>query len=138
MNTKDIWVNEFTKRDLKVPDLINEMQPVVYEDNITSIAALDEFLNEICSLANRELIKEISYSEPNEGELEIVMTKDYEAISDRLITIIAKKAEIDYDSAEYDTLINLPTLNQKLVAKIITKPKSNFEFIKRVLDDIKF
>ena len=138
MNTKDIWVNEFTKRDLKVPDLINEMQPVIYEDNITSIAALDEFLNEICSLANRELIKEISYSEPNEGELEIVITKDYEAISDRLITIIAKKAEIDYDSAEYDTLINLPTLNQKLVAKIITKPKSNFEFIKRVLDDIKF
>ena len=138
MNTKDIWVNEFTKRDLKVPDLINEMQPVVYEDNITSIAALDEFLNEICSLANRELIKEISYSEPNEGELEIVITKDYEAISDRLITIIAKKAEIDYDSAEYDALIDLPTLNQKLVAKIITKPKSNFEFIKRVLDDIKF
>ena len=138
MNTKEIWVNEFTKRDLKVPDLINEMQPVVYEDNITSIAALDEFLNEICSLANRELIKEISYSEPNEGELEIVITKDYEAISDRLITIIAKKAEIDYDSAEYDALIDLPTLNQKLVAKIITKPKSNFEFIKRVLDDIKF
>ena len=138
MNTKDVWVNEFTKRDLKVPDLINEMQPVVYEDNITSIAALDEFLNEICSLANRELIKEISYSEPNEGELEIVITKDYEAISDRLITIIAKKAEIDYDSAEYDALIDLPTLNQKLVAKIITKPKSNFEFIKRVLDDIKF
>ena len=138
MNTKDIWVNEFTKRDLKVPDLINEMQPVVYEDNITSIAALDEFLNEICSLANRELIKEISYSEPNEGELEIVITKDYEAISDRLITIIAKKAEIDYDSAEYDALIDLPTLNQKLIAKIITKPKSNFEFIKRVLDDIKF
>ena len=138
MNTKDIWVNEFTKRDLKVPDLINEMQPVVYENNITSIAALDEFLNEICSLANRELIKEISYSEPNEGELEIVITKDYEAISDRLITIIAKKAEIDYDSAEYDALIDLPTLNQKLVAKIITKPKSNFEFIKRVLDDIKF
>lgn len=138
MNTKDIWVNEFTKRDLKVPDLINEMQPVVYEDNITSIAALDEFLNEICSLANRELIKEISYSEPNEGELEIVITKDYEAISDRLITIITKKAEIDYDSAEYDALIDLPTLNQKLVAKIITKPKSNFEFIKRVLDDIKF
>ena len=138
MNTKDIWVNEFTKRDLKVPDLINEMQPVVYEDNITSIAALDEFLNEICSLANRELIKEISYSEPNEGKLEIVITKDYEAISDRLITIIAKKAEIDYDSAEYDALIDLPTLNQKLVAKIITKPKSNFEFIKRVLDDIKF
>ena len=138
MNTKDIWVNEFTKRDLKVPDLINEMQPVVYEDNITSIAALDEFLNEICSLANRELIKEINYSEPNEGELEIVITKDYEAISDRLITIIAKKAEIDYDSAEYDALIDLPTLNQKLVAKIITKPKSNFEFIKRVLDDIKF
>ena len=138
MNTKELWVNEFTKRDLKVPDLINEMQPVVYEDNITSIAALDEFLNEICSLANRELIKEISYSEPNEGELEIVITKDYEAISDRLITIIAKKAEIDYDSAEYDALIDLPTLNQKLVAKIITKPKSNFEFIKRVLDDIKF
>ena len=138
MNTKDIWVNEFTKRDLKVPDLINEMQPVIYEDNITSIAALDEFLNEICSLANRELIKEISYNEPNEGELEIVITKDYEAISDRLITIIAKKAEIDYDSAEYDALIDLPTLNQKLVAKIITKPKSNFEFIKRVLDDIKF
>ena len=138
MNTKDIWVNEFTKRDLKVPDLINEMQPVIYEDNITSIAALDEFLNEICSLANRELIKEISYSEPNEGELEIIITKDYEAISDRLITIIAKKAEIDYDSAEYDALIDLPTLNQKLVAKIITKPKSNFEFIKRVLDDIKF
>ena len=138
MNTKDIWVNEFTKRDLKVPDLINEMQPVVYEDNITSIAALDEFLNEICSLANRELIKEISYSEPNEGELEIVITKDYEAISDRLITIITKKAEIDYDSAEYDALIDLPALNQKLVAKIITKPKSNFEFIKRVLDDIKF
>lgn len=138
MNTKEIWVNEFTKRDLKVPDLINEMQPVIYEDNITSIAALDEFLNEICSLANRELIKEISYSEPNEGELEIVITKDYEAISDRLITIIAKKAEIDYDSAEYDALIDLPTLNQKLVAKIITKPKSNFEFIKRVLDDIKF
>ena len=138
MNTKDIWVNEFTKRDLKVPDLINEMQPVVYEDNITSIAALDEFLNEICSLANRELIKEINYSEPNKGELEIVITKDYEAISDRLITIIAKKAEIDYDSAEYDALIDLPALNQKLVAKIITKPKSNFEFIKRVLDDIKF
>ena len=138
MNTKDIWVNEFTKRDLKVPDLINEMQPVIYEDNITSIAALDEFLNEICSLANRELIKEISYSEPNEGKLEIVITKDYEAISDRLITIIAKKAEIDYDSAEYDALIDLPTLNQKLIAKIITKPKSNFEFIKRVLDDIKF
>ena len=138
MNTKDIWVNEFTKRDLKVPDLINEMQPVVYEDNITSIAALDEFLNEICSLANRELIKEISYSEPNEGKLEIVITKDYEAISDRLITIIAKKAKIDYDSAEYDALIDLPALNQKLVAKIITKPKSNFEFIKRVLDDIKF
>ena len=138
MNTKEIWVNEFTKRDLKVPDLINEMQPVIYENNITSIAALDEFLNEICSLANRELIKEISYSEPNEGELEIVITKDYEAISDRLITIIAKKAEIDYDSAEYDALIDLPTLNQKLVAKIITKPKSNFEFIKRVLDDIKF
>ena len=138
MNTKDIWVNEFTKRDLKVPDLINEMQPIIYEDNITSIAALDEFLNEICSLANRELIKEISYSEPNEGELEIVITKDYEAISDRLITIIAKKAEIDYDSAEYDALIDLPALNQKLVARIITKPKSNFEFIKRVLDDIKF
>ena len=138
MNTKEIWVNEFTKRDLKVPDLINEIQPVIYEDNITSIAALDEFLNEICSLANRELIKEISYSEPNEGELEIVITKDYEAISDRLITIIAKKAEIDYDSAEYDALIDLPTLNQKLVAKIITKPKSNFEFIKRVLDYIKF
>ena len=138
MNTKELWVNEFTKRDLKVPDLINEMQPVIYEDNITSIAALDEFLNEICSLANRELIKEISYSEPNEGELEIVITKDYQAISDRLITIISKKAEIDYDSAEYDALINLPTLNQKLVAKIITKPKSNFEFIKRVLDDIKF
>ena len=138
MNTKELWVNEFTKRDLKVPDLINEMQPVIYEDNITSIAALDEFLNEICSLANRELIKEISYSEPNEGELEIVITKDYELISDRLITVIAKKAEIDYDSAEYDALIDLPTLNQKLVAKIITKPKSNFEFIKRVLDDIKF
>ena len=138
MNTKELWVNEFTKRDLKVPDLINEMQPVIYEDNITSIAALDEFLNEICSLANRELIKEISYSEPNEGELEIVITNDYEAISDRLITIIAKQTEIDYDSAEYDALINLPTLNQKLVAKIITKPKSNFEFIKRVLDDIKF
>ena len=138
MNTKELWVNEFTKRNLKVPDLINEMQPVVYEDNITSIAALDEFLNEICSLANRELIKEISYSEPNEGELEIVITKDYELISDRLITIIAKKAEIDYDSAEYDALIDLPALNQKLVAKIITKPKSNFEFIKRVLDDIKF
>ena len=138
MNTKDIWVNEFTKRGLKVPDLINEMQPVVYEDNITSIAAIDEFLNEICSLANRELIKEISYSEPNEGELEIVITKDYEAISDRLITIIAKKAEIDYDSAEYDALIDLPALNQKLIAKIITEPKSNFEFIKRVLDDIKF
>ena len=138
MNTKELWVNEFTKRNLKVPDLINEMQPVVYEDNITSIAALDEFLNEICSLANRELIKEISYSEPNEGELEIVITKDYELISDRLITIIAKKAEIDYDSAEYDALIDLPALNQKLVAKIITKPKSNFEFIKRVLNDIKF
>lgn len=138
MNTKDIWVNEFTKRDLKVPDLINEMQPVVYEDNITSIAALDEFLNEICSLANRELIKEISYSEPNEGELEIVITEDYEAISDRLITIIAKQTEIDYDSAEYDTLIDLPALDQKLIAKIITEPKSNFEFIKRVLDDIKF
>ena len=41
MNTKEIWVNEFTKRGLKVPDLINEMQPVVYEDNITSIAALE-------------------------------------------------------------------------------------------------
>ena len=138
MNTKDIWVNEFTKRDLKVPDLINEMQPVVYEDDITSIAALDEFLNEICSLANRELIKEISYSEPNEGELEIVITEDYEALSDRLVTIIAKQTEIDYDSAEYDTLIDLPTLDRKLIAKIITKPKSNFEFIKRVLDDIKF
>ena len=138
MNTKDIWVNEFTKRDLKVPDLINEMQPVVYEDNITSIAALDEFLNEICSLANRELIKEISYSEPNEGKLEIVITEDYEAISDRLITIIAKKAEIDYDSTEYDALIDLPVLDRKLIAKIITEPKSNFEFIKRVLDDIKF
>ena len=138
MNTKDIWVNEFTKRGLKVPDLINEMQPVVYEDNITSIAALDEFLNEICSLANRELIKEISYSEPNEGELEIVITEDYEAISDRLITIIAKQTEIDYDSAEYDALIDLPALDRKLIAKIITEPKSNFEFIKRVLDDIKF
>ena len=138
MNTKDIWLNEFTKRDLKVPDLINEMQPVVYEDNITSIAALDEFLNEICSLANRELIKEISYSEPNEGELEIVITEDYEAISDRLITIIAKQAKIDYDDAEYDALIDLPALSRKLIAKIITKPKSNFEFIKRVLDDIKF
>ena len=137
MNTKDVWVNEFTKRDLKVPDLINEMQPVVYRNAITSIADLDEFLNEICSLANRELIKEISYSEPNEGELEIVVIKDYEAISDRLITIIAKKAEIDYDSAEYDALIDLPTLTSKLVAKIISKPKSNLEFIKRVLDDIK-
>lgn len=138
MNTKDIWVNEFTKRDLKVPDLINEMQPVVYRDNITSIAALDEFLNEICSLADRELIKEISYSEPNEGELEIVITEDYEALSDRLITIIAKQAEIDYDDAEYDALIDLPVLSRKLIAKIITKPKSNFEFIKKVLDDIKF
>ena len=138
MNTKDIWVNEFTKRGLKVPDLINEMQPVVYEDNITSIAALDEFLNEICSLADRELIKEISYSEPNEGELEIVITEDYEALSDRLITIIAKQAEINYDDAEYDALIDLPTLSRKLIAKIITKPKSNFEFIKRLLDDIKF
>lgn len=137
MNTKDIWVNEFTKRDLKVPDLINEMQPVVYRDAITSIADLDEFLNEICSLVDRELIKEISYSEPNEGELEIVIIKDYEAISDRLITIIAKRAEIDYDDAEYDALINLPTLTSKLVAKIISKPKSNFEFIKRMLDDIK-
>ena len=138
MNTKDIWINEFTKRGLKVPDLINEMQPVVYEDNITSIAALDEFLNEICSLADRELIKEISYSEPNEGELEIVITEDYEALSDRLITIIAKQAEINYDDAEYDALIDLPTLSRKLIAKIITKPKSNFEFIKRLLDDIKF
>ena len=138
MNTKELWVNEFTKRDLKVPDLINEMQPVIYEDNITSIAALDEFLNEICCLANRELIKEISYSEPNEGELEIVIIKDYEALSDRLITIIAKQAEIDYDDAEYDALIDLPVLSQKLITKIITKPKSNFEFIKRVLDDIKF
>ena len=138
MNTKELWVNEFTKRDLKVPDLINEMQPVVYRDNITSIAALDEFLNEICSLANRELIKEISYSEPNEGELEIVITEDYEALSDRLITILAKQAEIDYDDAEYDALIDLPALSRKLIAKIITKPKSNFEFIKRLLDDIKF
>ena len=138
MNTKELWVNEFAKRDLKVPDLINEMQPVVYEDNITSIAALDEFLNEICSLADRELIKEISYSEPNEGELEIVITEDYEALSDRLITIIAKQAEIDYDDAEYDALIDLPALSRKLIAKIITKPKSNFEFIKRLLDDIKF
>ena len=138
MNTKDIWVNEFTKRGLKVPDLINEMQPVVYEDNITSIAALDEFLNEICCLANRELIKEISYSEPNEGELEIVITKDYEALSDRLITIIAKQAEIDYDDAEYDALIDLPVLSQKLITKIISEPKSNFEFIKKVLDDVKF
>ena len=138
MNTKELWVNEFTKRDLKVPDLINEMQPVIYEDNITSIADLDEFLNEICSLANRELIKEISYSEPNEGELEIVITEDYEALSDRLITIIAKQAKIDYDDAEYDALIDLPALSRKLIAKIITKPKSNFEFIKRVLDDIKF
>lgn len=138
MNTKDLWVNEFTKRDLKVPDLINEMQPVVYRDNITSIADLDEFLNEICSLADRELIKEISYSEPNEGELEIVITEDYEAISDRLITVIAKQAEIDYDDAEYDALIDLPALSRKLIAKIITKPKSNFEFIKRLLDDIKF
>ena len=138
MNTKELWVNEFTKRDLKVPDLINEMQPVVHRDNITSIAALDEFLNEICSLADRELIQEISYSEPNEGELEIVITKDYEAISDRLITIIAKQAEIDYDSAEYAALIDLPTLTSTVVAKIISKPKSNFEFIKKVLDDIKF
>ena len=138
MNTKELWVNEFTKRDLKVPDLINEMQPVVHRDNITSIAALDEFLNEICSLADRELIKEISYSEPNEGELEIVITKDYEAISDRLITLIAKQAEIDYDSAEYDALIDLPTLTSIIVAKIISKPKSNFEFIKKVLDNIKF
>ena len=138
MNTKELWVNEFTKRGLKVPDLINEMQPVIYRDNITSIAALDEFLNEICSLADRELIKEISYSEPNEGELEIVITEDYEALSDRLITIIAKQAEIDYDDAEYDALIDLPALSRKLIAKIITEPKSNFEFIKRVLDDIKF
>ena len=138
MNTKELWVNEFTKRGLKVPDLINEMQPIVYEDNITSIAALDEFLNEICCLANKGLLKEISYSEPNEGELEIVITKDYEALSDRLITIIAKQAEIDYDDAEYDTLIALPVLNQKLVAKIISEPKSSLEFIKRVLDDIKF
>lgn len=138
MNTKELWVNEFTKRDLKVPDLINEMQPVVYRDNITSIADLDEFLNEICSLADRELIKEISYSEPNEGELEIVITEDYEALSDRLITVIAKQAEIDYDDAEYDALIDLPALSRKLIAKIITKPKSNFEFIKRLLDDIKF
>ena len=138
MNTKDLWINEFTKRDLKVPDLISEMQPVIYRDNITSIAALDEFLNEICSLADRELIKEISYSEPNEGELEIVITEDYEALSDRLITIIAKQAEIDYDDAEYDALIDLPALSRKLIAKIITKPKSNFEFIKRLLDDIKF
>ena len=138
MNTKELWVNEFTKRDLKVPDLINEMQPVVHRDNITSIAALDEFLNEICSLADRELIQEISYSEPNEGELEIVITKDYEAISDRLITLIAKQAEIDYDSAEYDALIDLPTFTSTVVAKIISKPKSNFEFIKKVLDDIKF
>lgn len=138
MNTKELWVNEFTKRDLKVPDLINEMQPVIYRDNITSIADLDEFLNEICSLADRELIQEISYSEPNEGELEIVITEDYEALSDRLITIIAKQAEIDYDDAEYDALIDLPALSRKLIAKIITKPKSNFEFIKKVLDDIKF
>lgn len=138
MNTKELWVNEFTKRDLKVPDLINEMQHIIYRDNITSIATLDEFLNEICSLADRELIKEISYSEPNEGELKIVITKDYEAISDRLITIIAKKAEIDYDDAEYDALIDLPALSQKLIAKIISKPKSNFEFIKKVLNDIKF
>ena len=138
MNTKNIWVNEFTKRGLKVPDLINEMQPVIHKDNITSIAALDEFLNEICSLANRELIKEINYSEPNEGELEIVITEDYEVLSDRLVTIIAKQAEIDYDDAEYDALIDLPTLSRKLIAKIITKPKSNFEFIKRVLDDTKF
>ena len=138
MNTKELWVNEFTKRDLKVPDLINEMQPVIYRDNITSIADLDEFLNEICSLADRELIKEISYSEPNEGELEIVITEDYEALSDRLITIIAKQAEIDYDDAEYDVLLDLPALSRKLIAKIITKPKSNFEFIKKVLDDIKF
>ena len=138
MNTKDIWVNEFTKRGLKVPDLINEMQPIVYEDNITSIAALDEFLNEICCLANRELIKEISYSEPNEGELEIIITEDYEALSDRLVTIIAKQAEINYDDAEYDALIDLPALSRKLIAKVISKPKSNFEFIKKVLDDIKF
>ena len=138
MNTKNIWVNEFTKRDLKVPDLINEMQPVVYRDAITSIADLDEFLNEICSLADRELIKEISYSEPNEGELKVVITKDYEALSDRLITIITKQAGIDYDSTEYDDLINLPILTSKLVARIISKPKSNFEFIKRLLDDIKF
>lgn len=138
MNTKELWVNEFTKRDLKVPDLINEMQPVIYRDNITSIAALDEFLNEICSLADRELIKEISYSEPNKGELEIVITEDYEALSDRLITIIAKQTEIDYDDAEYDALIDLPALSRKLIAKIISKPKSNFEFIKKVLDDIKF
>lgn len=138
MNTKELWVNEFTKRDLKVPDLINEMQPVVYRDSITSIADLDEFLNEICSLADRELIKEISYSEPNEGELEIVITKDYEAISDRLITLITKQAEIDYDDAEYDALIDLPALTSTIVAKIISKPKSNFEFIKRLLDDIKF
>lgn len=138
MNTKELWINEFTKRDLKVPDLINEMQPVVHRDNITSIAALDEFLNEICSLADRELIQEISYSEPNEGELEIVITKDYEAISDRLITLIAKQAEIDYDSAEYAALIDLPTLTSTVVAKIISKPKSNFEFIKKLLDDIKF
>lgn len=138
MNTKELWVNEFTKRGLKVPDLINEMQPVIYRDNITSIADLDEFLNEICSLADRELIKEISYSEPNEGELEIVITEDYEALSDRLITIIAKQAEIDYDDAEYDALIDLPALSRKLIAKIITKPKSNFEFIKRLLDNIKF
>lgn len=138
MNTKDIWVNEFTKRDLKVPDLINEMQPVIYRDNITSIADLDEFLNEICSLADRELIKEISYSEPNEGELKIIITEDYEALSDRLVTIIAKQAEIDYDDAEYDALIDLPALSRKLIAKIISEPKSNFEFIKKVLDDIKF
>lgn len=138
MNTKEIWVNEFTKRDLKVPDLINEMQPVIYRDNITSIADLDEFLNEICSLADRALIKEISYSEPNKGELEIVITEDYEALSDRLITIIAKQAKIDYDDAEYDALIDLPALSRKLIAKIISKPKSNFEFIKRLLNDIKF
>ena len=138
MNTKELWVNEFTKRDLKVPDLINEMQPVIYKDNITSIAALDEFLNEICSLADRELIKEINYSEPNEGELKIVITEDYEALSDRLITIIAKQAEIDYDDAKYDALIDLPTLSRKLIAKVISEPKSNFEFIKRLLDDIKF
>lgn len=138
MNTKDIWVNEFTKRDLKVPDLINEMQPVIYRDNITSIADLDEFLNEICSLADRELIKEISYSEPNEGELKIIITEDYEALSDRLVTIIAKQAKIDYDDAEYDALIDLPALSRKLIAKIISEPKSNFEFIKKVLDDIKF